>query len=472
MKRIGLRTIKTLISIFICLMIFLLLKGLCELCGAPKDYAFLWYNPFFAAIATAYSISTNRKSSIRQAKNRCVASLIGGTVAILMLISYEAIYTLITKDNTANHWPTLTDDASKLLIPYLLVSVCAVFVVIIGVKLKREPAVFVGILTFLSITVNANASIAREIGEWGFGLNRILSTVVGVLVALGVNLFHLPRLHKNKDLLFAVGIDGALVHDKDIFKGYVNYELNHLQEQNINTTLFTTRTPATFMHMLSDVEIHRPIVCMSGAALFDPVELKYIESEEIDLDSQLALDSYLRELGITPFKNYIINDVLCTYIESVDNAGAKFYMNEKKNAPYSNFNIGINPNGSNCLYYLIVERDEVVHQIMDYINNELKEILIAQEFDVFNKLDKLDGYKYIKVYSKKVLDLRILKNYCAEGGLRLVGLSTTKLSNHLLEASTIRVATYDTDCSNTIRVNTFDEMIKHVSSIYHNKKYQ
>ena len=472
MKRIGMRTIKTLISIFICLMIFIMLKGICYLCGTEKDYAFLWYNPFFAAIATAYSIAPNRKKSIEQASNRCVASLIGGFVGVLLVISYEFIYGRITGSDFGIQWPTIADGVDKLIIPYLLVTIFSVFVVIIGVALKKQPAVFVGILTFLSITVNANAAIASEIGEWGFGLNRILSTIIGVLVALGVNLFRMPHLYSNKNLLFAIGIDGALVSEAERIKGYVNYELNHLHEQNINTTLFTTRTPQTFMYLLDDVEFNHPICCMSGAALYDSEKLRYIKWESIDAKSQHLLDDYLASMNSHPFKNYIINDTLYTFNNKIDNAGAEFYMKSKINAPYSNFMLGSNDSKDNLVYYLIVEHDEVVHQIMEYINTTLGDCLVAQEFDVFDKLDKLDGYKYIKVYSKKILSLNILKDYCSAEGLRLVGMSTTSLSNHLLDGSEIRLATYECDNPDVIGAKGFDEMIRCVSSIYHNKKYQ
>ena len=55
---------------------------------------------------------------------------------------------------------------------------------------------FVSILTFLSCTVNPNATIATEVGTWLFGVNRIVSTVLGVLIALVVNLFTFPRFIK------------------------------------------------------------------------------------------------------------------------------------------------------------------------------------------------------------------------------------------------------------------------------------
>lgn len=471
MKRIGMRTIKTLISIFICLMIFVVFKGVCKMCNVDKDYAFYWYNPFFAAIATAYSIYPNRKKSLEQASNRCVASVIGGVVAILLVTGYEFIQSLANSGKFGHHWPTLTSPINELIIPYMLVAIFSILVVVIGVSLKKQGAIFVSILTFLSITVNANASIALEIGEWGFGLNRILSTIIGVLVALGVNEFRLPKFHKNKDMLFAIGIDGVVYSNVDKIKGFINYKINSFSHNKINTTLFTTRTPVTFMYLLDDVEVNHPIICMGGAALYDSKKLEYIATESIKLEDQKELDDYLKGYNITPFKNYIIENVLHVYCEEINNDGELFYMNQKKNAAYCNFYLGKNNTEiQDALYYILIEKEEIAYQVLNYINENMNDKFFAHEIDVFDNEDKVEGLKYVKIFSKKVLDLRIVKEYCKKSGLRLVGLSSSDMTKHLLANSEIKISTYE--YNNSIRVKTFNDMMKKVTSIYYSKKYQ
>ncbi len=259
MKRIGLRTIKTAICVFFCLLFFILLKLFEFIPGVPKNFAFSWYNPFFAGIATAYSVHTSKSASLNQAKNRCVASIIGGCIGILLITFYELC---------GGKWPNLQAvslETFNFVLPYLLISFCTILVVVTGVALHQHQAVFVAILTFLSVTVNPNINVGYW--QWQFGTNRILSTIVGVLIALGVNLFRLPHRYKNKNLLFCVGIDGMLLKDSDRFKGFIPYKLNYLNRIGANVTLFTTRTPTTFMPILEDVKITHPVVCMSGAAL-------------------------------------------------------------------------------------------------------------------------------------------------------------------------------------------------------------
>ena len=462
------RTIKTLISIFLCLMIYVLIKAICKVADADKDYAFLWFNPFFASIAAAYSIYPNKKKSLEQAKNRIVASLIGGLVAIILVVTFE--FVSINLFNSSG-WPTSVDKIENLIVPYILVSLTSIVVVFIGVTLKQQGAIFVSILTFLSITINANSTIARQIGEWGFGFNRIMSTVIGVLVALAVNSFRLPHKTKNDDLLFAIGMDGILNADSDRFKGFISYKLNLLDYDNIKTTLFTTRTPVTFMHLLEDVSITQPVVCMSGAALFDVKSHKYLATLDIPYNISLELDEYLNEINVTPFKNYIIDDVLNIHCDHIDNEGERQYMESKKNAAYCNFTLGNNSRveGKDVLFYLIVEEAAIADKIVDKINSShLCNDLCVQIYDVFE--NKVENLKYIKIYNKNILELNILKEYCSNNNLRLVGLSATKLTKHLLDNSEIAIASYEHN--DAIYAASYDQMFKKISRVYYSKKYQ
>lgn len=471
-KRVGMRTIKTAISIFICLMIFLGLKAIEYIPGVEKNFAFKWYNPFFAGIATAYSVYPGKKKSLEQAKTRCVASLIGGIIGIVLVCIYELIC-------GAGSWPVLTEtEALGFIIPYTLVALFSILVVVVGVALNQRPAIFVSILTFLSITINANATISNNWGEWVFGINRILSTTIGVLIALGVNCFKLTHFNKNKDLLFCIGIEGILQKDTDKIKGFMNYKLNNMVSLDANCTLFTTRTPTTFMHILEDVQINNPVICCSGAALYDTKTLKYLYKEEICKEDAKKIDDYLESLEVTPFKNYIVEDVLHIYCKKIDNIGERLYMESKKNAAYCCYNLGENIKEYDVLYYLLVERIEKVNQIVkDLTCGPLKDIVLVQIYDYFDNSEIVPELKYVKIYSKKVEELNVLKEYCNKESLRIVGLTTNSLSNHLLKNSEYAV-TYHSNTTGKeyadviLNSNSYDEMFKQISKMYYSKKYR
>lgn len=465
MKKIGLRTIKTAVSVFGCLLVFILLKLFELIPGVPEDFAFSWYNPFFAGIATAYSVHASKSASLNQAKNRCVASIIGGGIGIILITIYELC---------GGKWPNLQSvslESLNFVVPYLLISLCTILVVVTGVSLKQHQAVFVAILTFLSVTVNPNINVGYW--QWQFGLNRILSTIIGVLIALGVNLFRLPHRFKNKNLLFCVGIDGMLLRDSDRFRGFMQYKMNYLNRIGANVTLFTTRTPTTFMPLLDDVKITHPVVCMSGAALYDTVSHQYLAVETIDKETAGEIYTLLKQNHISPFINQIHENVLFTYNEGLDNEGERIYAEGKRNASYCCYISGPAPK-EEVVYFLIVEPEEVVQQLLKNLedNKELSEKISILIYDVF-ETNQVKDLKYVKIYSKKIEELAILREYCAQTQLEIVGLTSSNHANHLLLHSKYSVTLDSVDpsirnqCTQVIPQNNPEKLFKEVQKIYH-----
>lgn len=465
MKKIGLRTIKTAVSVFFCLLFYILLKLFELIPGVSDDFAYSWYNPFFAGIATAYSVHASKSASISQAKNRCAASLIGGITGIILITLYEFC---------GGAWPNLAAVNLKSLnfiLPYLLISIGTIVVVLVGIAVHQQPAIFVAILTFLSVTVNPNINVGYW--QWQFGTNRILSTIVGVLIALAVNLFRLPHRYKNKYLLFCVGIDDMLLKDGDRIKGFMQYKLNYLYSIGANVTLFTTRTPTTFMPLLSDVTIKHPIICMSGAALYDASHKNYLAYENIDLETTEELRSFFKQQGISPFINCIENQVLFTYSESLDNLGEQIYAEGKRNAGYCCFIPHEAPH-QEALYFLIVEKEKKAQELLCLLNNQTElfrkiKILVYDNFEPNQEKD----LKYIKIYSKKIEDLTILKEYVESKELLTVGLTASHLSSHLLKTSnyavTIRNASLELkqDADFVIPSDDPNHLFKQAQKIYY-----
>ncbi len=458
--RIGLRTIKTAISIFICLMLFLLLKLISKIEWVSDDLSNMIYNPFFAGIATAYSVSATKTKSIEQAKNRSIASVIGGLVGILIVFLYEII--------TNKAWPLIGDaDIVSFIIPYILSTICAIIVILVCLFFKKPGAIFISILTLLSVTINPSPSISSTYGIWLFGLNRILSTIVGVFVALGVNLFRLPHMNKNKDLLFAIDIDSILKNDSETIKGYMNYKLNKVYDLGINTTFFTTRAPHTFMHLLDDVNINNPIICMSGAALYDAKSLKYIYQEKIDNDVVKKIDKILNENNVSYFKNTIIDDSLNITYNMLDDV-SRLYYDSKKNIKYANIYKGCH---DETLYYLILnnkEKNDEIEALLKELDNDIE----IQRNDVKDEFKDLDNLEYLKIYSKKINDLTGIKNYLKEKDMRLVSMSYENKYSYFIEAASFYVTKEKTNTKHYLKNESPNSLFEMINKIYYSKLYK
>ena len=120
-------------------------------------------------------------------------------------------------------------------------------------------------------------------------------------------------------------------------RAFIPYKLNYLNRIGANVTLFTTRTPTTFMPILEDVNITHPVVCMSGAALYDTQNQQYIAVESIDVETAKRVYAVLKKNRISPFVNQIHEDVLFTYNEHIDNEGERIYALSKRNASYCSY---------------------------------------------------------------------------------------------------------------------------------------
>lgn len=503
-KGIGMRAVKTSIAVLICIAIYLLIVVVLHAFGVTTDsltsnntdfsgvkftgwkaafkLATEAYTPFFACIATAYSLSSTRKSSIKLANTRILASLIGGLFGVLLVF----LYISITNQDWAFQFVSATgnptggiyaakdgvDFKDSYILTYIgpmILTAAATLVTIWVCKLIKKPeAVFASVLTLTAVMTSLGTNPIV------YGFNRIFSTIIGVLVALGVNLFRLPHRTKNQDILFTIDIEGVVREDESTLTGYMNYKINDMVDRGANVTLFTTRIPRTFMHLFGSVEINNPIVCMSGAALYDPKKLTYLAVETIPADKAKLLDVELDKLGVSPFKNYIIDDCLTVFNSDISNLGEKLMADKMKNGGYGNFFIGENPNKDmDVLFYMMIERKEKIEAIKKALaDSGLDEYVVLQYYDYFDENSKVvPELVYVKLYSKKILELNVLKNYVQEKKLRVAGLTTNVMANHLLDNADIKITSVESNDENVIKMNSYDDIFARMSKIYYSSKY-
>ncbi|MCR5349951.1 MAG: HAD hydrolase family protein [Acholeplasmatales bacterium] len=488
-RRIGMRTLKTAVAIGICMLLYILFKTLDSniiyggqtLYKRKTGFRFSdFYSPFFAGIAAAYSLYPSKRQSIAQAKNRVVASLLGGLAGMILTISYGLIGKISGNDFFT--WPNLGDNfkVTQYIVPYILITIFVVIVIVVGNALGKKGAIFVGILTLISVTINPMGMIVNRynesvdfLGEAVFGFNRILSTVFGVFIALFVNFMAIPHKHKNNDLLFMIGVEGMLDDEYDEIKGYMNYKLNRVCDDGINVSLFTTRVPSTFMYLLDTVHINHPVVCMSGAALYDTRTNKYLYLETMPKDAAKELDKIFEEHNLHPFKNYVVDDLLNIYIEEFDNEGMRAFYEEKKNAMYSNMILGKNKNNDVLLHYMICVEKERVESIVDTLEkSSVADKILIQVYDAFMNLSINKDLKFIKIYSKEISKLNVLRQYTEANDLRIVGLTTSNMADHLLLNSDIRISSVKSNIENTKVVDTYDDLFRNITKIYYGKDYE
>ena len=386
-NKIGMRIIKTAISVFIAVSIYVILLIVDNKVNiehdnwqAPSNF----YTPFFAAIAAAYATHKNSKSSLKQAKIRSFGSIIGGYFAMIIVLVMEFI--LIDKINLNN-----TNFILYKLITFAIVSFGIIPLIFITVKFKQKEAVFISCLTYLSVTIsirNGGMPVLQ------FATNRVLSTIIGVGISLLVNNISAFK-HKNKDVLFVTSLNNNFIYDVNHIPDYTKYKLNDLYFRDMALCFVTTRTIGFLEKTFKDVEVNYPMVIMNGSAIYNFDKKTYEHIVNIDNELKHKIDDKLNKFTMKAFIYTINDDIVHCYHKASNLAEINFYETHKHGEGYS-FVKGIFPDELGAAYYLIIDETEKVFNLMDEIKSEgLDEYL-----DLFDQRYSIEGYHSLKINAK------------------------------------------------------------------------
>ena len=146
----GMRTIKTLLAVYLCFAIGIL-RGVL---------------PFYSAIAAILCMKKDVDEGKKAGVHRSIGTLIGGSIGLLCLLLFRRL------EMTEFGW-----------LHFLLITLGLVPVIYSIVALKAKESVYIGCVVFLSVTV----SHGGDEKPYLFAANRMLDTFIGIITAQVVN---------------------------------------------------------------------------------------------------------------------------------------------------------------------------------------------------------------------------------------------------------------------------------------------
>lgn len=347
MPKIGMRIIKSAIAVFICFLISMVRgQGIV----------------FYSAIAAVLCMQPYVSNSLKVAKNRIIGTLIGGIFGMIILVIQREIV-----------------PPDKMILNYLFISLAIIPLIYVTIIFEKPTASYITCVVFLSVTV----AHGIDVSIYEFALNRILDTLIGIVVSLGVNTFHIPK-RKNSNMLFVTGLDGTLIDKCGKITSYSKVKLNQLISRGALFTVATSRTPATVRTMLEGVEINLPIIVMNGAALYDMNERHYMDCKYIDSETSFKIIRQFEKCNCNCFIHTIKNDILHIYYGEFNNSIDKKFYDERKFLPMHNYIYGNIPENRETLYFVAIDKLENIKNIYDSI----------KEVDIFEKISMV-YYKYL-----------------------------------------------------------------------------
>jgi uncharacterized membrane protein YgaE (UPF0421/DUF939 family) len=186
MQKIGMRNIKTAISVFLCIIILRLFNN---------------HDPFYACIAAVITMQSTVHNSFTTGKNRMIGTVIGAIGGLA--------FSLISPNNV------------------YLTSIGIVLVIYSLNLLNRKNSIIIACVVFLAIMINL-----KHGSPLLYSSSRVVETFVGIFVSVLINflIFHpkfIDNLHKDGKIL----IDNIFIISKDVFNFHKNTNLSSLNVQ-------------------------------------------------------------------------------------------------------------------------------------------------------------------------------------------------------------------------------------------------
>jgi hypothetical protein len=147
--------------------------------------------------------------------------------------------------------------------------------------------------------------------------------------------------------LFISDLDGTLLTPDVCVSPRSAQIISSLTEKGTLFTCATARTPATVVPLLSHTHISLPAIVITGAALYDVNQRRYLDVHFINADALQAINQAFADEGLTPFIYALPddgNDVLQVYVNSAQfTPYQQKFIDDRSNLPLKHFNINTAP---------------------------------------------------------------------------------------------------------------------------------
>lgn len=195
--------------------------------------------------------------------------------------------------------------------------------------------------------------------------------------------------------LYISDLDGTLLNNNAKLSDYTKSTLKKLISNNLNFSIATARTPATVVPILSDINLKLPVVVMNGAAIYDIEKNEYIKYNSISNQAVQKILSIFSENKISALSYTLYNNHINAYYDKINNHVEEKFIRNRLGSPYKTFINSKLPKNSDVLYFLLLNKKELVLDIFKQVK-DIPEISAIAYKDVYN-----DGFYNLEIYSDK-----------------------------------------------------------------------
>lgn len=275
--KIGMRNIKTALSVMICIVIFQI---------------FNMGSPFYAAIAAIISMQSSVADSFKIGKYRMLGTFLGAFVGL--------VFALIGPSNP------------------ILIGLGVMIIIYVSNLLDWNKSISIAGVVFIAIMVNLNGG-----SPFVYSLNRIIDTSIGIVVAVLINYFISPPIRIDKivehyQLLLSMlleDIKGNLAQGKKINiedlnnkihsleKEYNEYKLefkgkksNSLESSNVQIIIELLKNIINHLKIIDKIDGDQPLTRENCSRAGDLLDCSIENFEEVYNDAAIVYNYHIGKI--------------------------------------------------------------------------------------------------------------------------------------------------------------------------------
>ena len=340
LPHIGQRITKTAVAVFLCLFVFYL-RGI-EGASLSSE----------ACITAIICMQPYVRDTREFAVNRIAGTLIGSFWGLLFLL-------------LCLFFPQLADHR---LLLYAMMAV-GIVVSLYGAVLVRMPDTSsLAAIVFICIVI-AYPEIENPLEQ---AFYRITDVLLGTFMAIGVNVFRLPR-DKNRNLVFFIRTKDLVPDRFSQLPSAALFRLNYLYNDGAKICLMSEHAPAFFTLQMSGTRLSVPLIVMDGAAIYDANENKYLYHWNIEPEISAWLREYLDHLGLSYFIYTIHNNKTCIFHQGRMTEQEKPVFERMRSSPYRSYLDGEIYKDEEPVYFKIIDDTDRIQALRTRIHKILSE---------------------------------------------------------------------------------------------------
>lgn len=233
--------------------------------------------------------------------------------------------------------------------------------------------------------------------------------------------------------LYITDLDGTLLDDTTAVSARSARLLNEAIAGGTLFTVATARTPATVDVLLKDIDLRLPAIVMTGAAMWDRREARYVNAHLISPELSRKAVRVFRDEGLQPFMYCISGDMLDVYHHGPLSREERAFVDARTGLRLKKFHLdstaGQVEDARNVL---------LIFGMGDYeLLSRVAERLSSDEYSVSFYEDNASTQYYIEVFAAGVSKAAAVKQLAAMTGTDEI----TVYGDNLNDISMMAVAT-------------------------------